>query len=180
MNRPPRKLVEGAPAGTVWFGGPVDLCKLTLRVYGNEMLPKDVSASLGCKPTESWTRGDPMPSGPRFRMNSGWLLSAPATKCGKIDAQIAWIFSHLTRDMRVWKRMGSRYRIDLNAVIYLESWNRGLIVSPSSMAKISRRCLSLGFDIYSYGKDGQPNTNPVPPRKLRAGPKHTVRKRGSR
>ena len=180
MNRPPRKLVDNAPAGTVWFGGPVDLCKLTLRVYGNEMVPKDVSASLGCKPTESWARGDPMPSGPRFRKISGWLLGAPATKSGKIDAQIDWIFSRLTRDMRVWRRLGSRYRMDLNAVIYLESWNRGLIFSPSSMAKVSRRGLSLGFDIYFYGKDGQPKTIPVPPRQGRVGSKHALRERGSR
>jgi hypothetical protein len=148
MNRPPRKLVESAPPGTIWFGGPVDRLKLALRLYGEDLVPNEVSKALGCKPTESWRKGDPMPSGPRFRQKSAWFLRAPDTKKGDIDKQIAWIFSRLTSDMRVWKRLGLRYKMDLNAVVFMECWNRGLIVSAASMAEIGRRGLSLGFDIY--------------------------------
>jgi len=42
--------------------------------------------------------------------------------------------------------------MDLNAVIYMENWNRGLVVSPASMLAMGRRDISLGFDIYFYGK----------------------------
>jgi len=156
MNKPTHKLVRAAPVDTVWFGGPVDNCKLSLRIYGEELVPTKVTAALGHRPTQSWRKGDPLPSGPRVRQKSAWFLEAPEKKKGEIDKQIAWIFSRLTSDARVWKRLGREYKMDLNAVIYMESWNRGLSISPASMDAISRRDLSLGFDIYFYGEE-EPN-----------------------
>ena len=161
MNKPPRKLVKTAPVGTVWFGGPVDNCKLSLRIYGEELVPKEVTAALGHRPSQSWRKGDPLPSGPRVRQQSAWFLEAPEKKKGELDEQIAWIFSRLTSDARVWKRLGKRFKMDLNAVIYLECWNRGLDISSVSMAEISRRGLRLGFDIYFYGEEEpEPNKRP--------------------
>ncbi len=154
MSKPPRKLVKSAPVGTVWFGGPVDNCKLDLRIYGEDLIPKEVTAALGHRPSKFWQKGDPLPSGPRVRRQSAWFLEAPEKKKGEIDDQIDWIFSRLSSDLRVWKRLGRRFKINLNAVIYMEDWNRGLEISPESMALISHRGLTLGLDIYFYGAEG--------------------------
>jgi len=152
MNKPPRKLVKTAPVSVVWFGGPIDNCKLALRIYGEELVPEEVTAALGHRPSKSWRKGDPLPSGPRVRQKSAWFLEAPEKKKGEIDEQIAWIFSRLTKDVRVWKRLGKRFKMDLNAVIYMECWNRGFAMSPDSMAEVSRRGLTLGFDVYFDGE----------------------------
>ena len=34
-----REPPEGAPEGTVWFGGPVDRWRVALRVYGEDLDP---------------------------------------------------------------------------------------------------------------------------------------------
>jgi hypothetical protein len=98
-------------------------------------------------------KGDPLPSGPRVRQQSAWFLEAPETKKAEIDKQVTWIFSRLTSDVRIWKKLGRKFKMKLNAIIYLESWNRGFDLSSASMAEISRRGLTLDFDIYFYGKE---------------------------
>lgn len=146
------------------MGGPVDNLKLSLRIYGEDLIPEEVSATLGCRPTNSWRKGDPLPSGPRVRRQSAWFLDAPEKKKGEIDEQIQWLLSRLTPDVRVWKKLNAKFKIDLNAVIYMVNWNRGFEISPASMAAISRLGLKVGFDIYYYG-DEEPNhsTEPTSP-----------------
>jgi len=151
MNKPPRKLVEGAPRGTIWFGGPADKCKLTLRIYGEDMVPAEVSKALGRRPTESWQKGDTLPSG-HVRPKSGWLLTTPESKKGDLDVHVAWMFSRLTTDVRVWKKLGAKYEMYLSSYVEMERWNGGLVVSAASLTEIGRRGLSLQFDIYSNMK----------------------------
>jgi hypothetical protein len=153
MNKPPRKLVKSAPKGTIWFGGPIDNCKLDLRIYGEDLVPKEITEALGHRPTTYWKKGDPLPSGPRVRQQSAWSLEAPETKRAEFDKQVDWIFSRLTSDVRIWRKLGRKFKMKLNAIIYLESWNRGFDLSPASMAEIGRRGLTLDFDIYFYGNE---------------------------
>jgi hypothetical protein len=148
--------MKDAPVETICFGGPVDNCKLSLRIYGDNLVPEEVTTALGHGPSKSWRKGDPLPSGSRVRQKSVWFLEAPEKKKGEIDEQIEWIFSRLTSDIRVWKRLGKRFKMDLNAVIYMECWNRGLDISPASMTEVGRRKLTLGFDIYFDGEE-EPN-----------------------
>jgi hypothetical protein len=59
------------------------------------------------------------------------------------------MFSRLTTDVRVWKKLGAMYEMYLNTYVEMERWNGGLVVSAASLTEIGRRGLSLQFDIYS-------------------------------
>ena len=58
MKKPPDKLVKSAPEGTVWFGGPFDRSNASLRIFGDELNPDEISRSLGVPSTYSEKKGD--------------------------------------------------------------------------------------------------------------------------
>ena len=71
-----------------------------------------------------------------------------------MDAQVHWIFSRLTSDLKIWKKLGEHYRIDLFCGLFLERANRGVTLAPETMAAIAARGAELGFDIYSPKEKG--------------------------
>ncbi len=52
MNNPPEKLVASAPEGTVWFGGPVDRSKMSIRIIGESVDPNEITKLLGHEATK--------------------------------------------------------------------------------------------------------------------------------
>lgn len=123
-----------APEGTEWHGGSVDRSKMTLRVHCPEADRTIVSTLLGSAGTES-------------RRN--WGLSAPDSAGADLDSQIAWIFSQLTSELTNWRQVSAQYRMDLFCGLFLERRNRGVSLSPQTMAAVAARGISLGFDIYA-------------------------------
>ena len=135
---PPHILASG-PAGTEWFGGAVDRSTMGLRVMakirGQSVDKAEVTQLLGCASDQEKLRH--------------WSLHAPEKKDADIDAQIAWIFERLTRDLSVWKKLTQNYRVDLFCALYLERTNRGVSLSPATMIEVGARGIELGFDIYA-------------------------------
>jgi hypothetical protein len=115
-------------------------------------VPKELTALLGHPPTTSWRKGDPLPHGPNVRRNGAWILEAPDSKAADIDDQLHWIFSRLTLDMKKWRRLTARCRLDVFVGLYLEAANRGITLSPKSMNDLRRRGIPIGFDIYCDAK----------------------------
>ncbi|MBC2601860.1 DUF4279 domain-containing protein [Puniceicoccus vermicola] len=154
MNQPPEKLVSSAPEGTVWFGGPVDRSTMSLRIFGESVDPKEITALLGHEPTKGRTKGEKWigpKSGRQYEAKKGsWSLSAPDSSEADIDSQVEWILSRLTKDLGVWKKITGEYDVDLFSGLFLEAMNRGISISPTTMKEISSRGIELGFDIYSF------------------------------
>jgi hypothetical protein len=151
-QQPPEKLVKSAPEGTVWFGGTVDKSKITLRIFGDDLNPVEITNLLGYEPTESRAKGEKWigkKSGKEYSAKTGsWLLKAPVAEPADLDSQIEWIFSKLISDSNVWNQLTKQYRVDLFSGLFLEESNRGLSLSSNSMKLIGERGINLGFDIY--------------------------------
>jgi hypothetical protein len=151
-QQPPMKLVESAPEGTVWFGGTVDRSKVSLRIFGDDLIPLEITNLLGHEPTESQTKGKAWvtPSGRERTAKTGsWSLKAPVEKPADLDFQIDWIFSQLTSDLTIWNQLTEKFTVDLFAGLFLEAQNRGLSISSKSMTLIGERGIDLGLDIYN-------------------------------
>jgi hypothetical protein len=147
MQKPP----TNAPPGTQWFGGSVDKSTLSLRLFGDDLDPEEVSALLGCAPTDGKKKGDRRlgKSGHEQVAKKGsWRLQAPESEGADLDGQLDWIFSRLTKDLDVWKLLSLRYRLDLFSGLFLKEENRGISLSPKSLKEIADRNVSIGFDIY--------------------------------
>ena len=78
-----------------------------------------------------------------------WSLHAPDEKEADLDSQVAWILARLTSDASVWKRVARDYRLDMFCAVHLERSNRGVSLSPKTMADLGARGIELGFDIYA-------------------------------
>lgn len=141
----------GAPPGTVWYGGPVDSVSVSLRIWGQDVDPAELSALLGCEPTEAARTGDTLVrSNGRTRLVSRgfWHLSSDRQATVLAD-QIESLLSKLTNDVAVWQSLTERFDVDLFCGLFLETTNRGVELPAHLLAKLAERRLRIGFDIYA-------------------------------
>ena len=138
ISKPP----PGAPLGTIWFGGAVSWVSASLRVFGPTLVAADVSALLRCEPTiiSSVPRRAPR--------KHGWLLRL-ARSDGDVDALVSELLARVTSNLRVWKQLNAAYRVDLVYGVFLGSTNQGLELAPETMRMLTKRGLTIGFDIYA-------------------------------
>ena len=105
------------------------------KIPGESVNKAEVSELLGCASDQEKRRG--------------WSLHAPDSGEADLDAQIAWILQRVTSNLSVWKKLTMEYRVDLFCGLFLERTNRGVTLSPSTMAEVGARGIELGFDIYA-------------------------------
>lgn len=131
----------------------------SLRITGEELLPSDVSALLGCEPTKGWAKGDTLTSHgvtrtARFGM---WSLQAHETKPADLDAQVTAILSRLTVDQSAWAELHSRYDVDLFCGWFMEYGNEGVSIEPETMVALGTRGIRLDIDLYRGYSDKAPD-----------------------
>jgi hypothetical protein len=130
-------------------GGVVDETSVTLGVYGEDLDPGQVTGLLGCEPTRAHRRGDPMKRG-GARQKGAWLLSLRGR--GSPEELTVALLDRLPAE-DVWLDLAGRHDVQLRYGLFLERWNRGLDLSPTLVARISRLHAVVIFDI--YGPDGE-------------------------
>ena len=144
----------GAPQGTVWYGGPIDRCKVTLRVIGDDLLPEEVTQLLGCSPTQCETKGMPVLGDDgrllRTAKSGAWRFIITSEEAGTADVEevVLHLLGRLPSDRAVWQSLGDRFDIDLFCGLFMESNNRGFSLSPSVCRELAERGIEIGFDIY--------------------------------
>jgi hypothetical protein len=124
--------------------------KASLRIFGDSLIPAEVTRLLGCEPSQASRKGDltPRSSGVRVAKHGSWHLQAPDTEPEGLDGQVAWILGQLTSNLDVWAALGKEFNIDMFCGLFMESWNEGFSLSPATMAALSSRGIKIDFDIY--------------------------------
>lgn len=130
----------------------------TLRFFGDDLQPDEITSLLGRAPSKSETKGDEWqrPNGTIRVANRGsWRLSAADREPGNLDAQIAELFSGLSVDLTVWADLTTRFRGDVFCGLFLDEGNEGISLAPKTLALLGARNLEIGLDIYSghYAED---------------------------
>jgi hypothetical protein len=148
-RRPP----EGAPEGTQWFGGPVDKFKITLRIYGEELDPDQISALLGCAPTVAERKGLPVSIGEGSRIaNRGrWSLTIDSKDCDErddVEDGVKMLLARMPSDADLWASLTSTFRVDVFCGIFMASSNRGFGISAEVSKLLTDRHLNISFDLY--------------------------------
>jgi hypothetical protein len=148
MN-PKKHPPNDAPEGTVWFGGPVDEASVTLRFFGDDLEPAEITRLLGCEPSEAARTGENLRrSNGTFTVRQGfWRLRSERSETDIADQLLA-LLARLSSDLSVWRELTDRYRADLFCGLFLSTRNRGIEFSPELLQRVSERQLTLGFDIY--------------------------------
>jgi hypothetical protein len=149
-----RKPPTGAPEGTVWFGGPVDRFKITLRLFGEQLDPDEISALLGCTPTKAERKGIPISSadgGIHIPKTGRWSVTIHSEDCDEssdVNDGVKILLEELPSDPALWKSLTGTYTADVYCSLFLESSNRGFEISAEVSRMLSERNLPISFDIY--------------------------------
>ena len=147
LNLPdPPALPEGE---LLRIGGAIDRVTVSLRFFGDDLDPEQVTDLLGCRPTLSHRKGDILPSKRvrRIAKTGSWLLIIPEGETGTLEQKLSYLLDSVSADFAVWANL-QRFQHDVFCGLFLEEWNRGGSLSPEIMRRLSERDLTLGFDIY--------------------------------
>ena len=130
---------------------------VALRIFGDDLVPSEVTALLGCEPTASYAKGDTrvgMKTGRRYIEKTGsWRLSAADRRPEDIPAQVMEILSKLPQDPAVWGQLKSRYELDIFCGVFMGSPNDALEFSPELMGQLADRGIKLVLDVYHHTDD---------------------------
>lgn len=127
---------------------------VTLRLFGDDLDPAEVTQLLGAEPTAFGRKGDvrTIASGRTVTSRSGsWRLSAEDCSPGDLNGQLQELFSRLTQDLTVWQELKRRYECDVFCGLFLHGGNEGEELQPETLSMLGVRGLALGLDIYDSG-----------------------------
>jgi len=125
---------------------------LSLRFFGEDLQPDELTQLLGAQPTQSHIKGDLSPSG-RTQRTGAWWLRMEDREPGDLEAQVVSLFAGLTDDLAVWADLNARYQGDVFCGLFMESANEGLGLTPEMLLMIGQRGLRLGLDLYDPVSD---------------------------
>lgn len=128
--------------------------RTSLRVFGDNLEPEEVSALLGRPPTRKHRKGD------RIRANStaveptgAWILDSGLSDKAEIEEHIESLLGSLSNDMDEWSRLTEDLSASIHCGIFLSQYNEGFELSPRIAQALADRGLVIEFDIYSGDSD---------------------------
>lgn len=132
------------------IGGEIDETSITLRFFGDELEPDEITEKLKCEPTDAHKKGDivPNPFKPRVVKTGTWLLNREKGSEKNLEEQILELFEELPKDLEVWQDLAERFEADIYCGAWLKAWNRDVWFSPDLLKQISDRGLHIGIAIY--------------------------------
>lgn len=136
----------------------------SLRIFGDDLIPEEVTNLLGCAPTNSYPKGfvQVMRSGRELvRKTGGWFLDASPAEPENLDGQVTELLSQLTSDMSIWSGLAQRFTLDLFCGWFMGGSNEGVSVAPNTLRALGERGIELSLDI--YGPDDEPASTPAQP-----------------
>ena len=136
----------------------------SLRVFGDELLPEDITARLGAMPSESYRKGDVKRtrSGREVVRKTGmWLLDVQDKEPEDPDSQIVELFSRLTPELAVWKMLSAQYKIDICCGLFMEKSSAWLRLQGSTLLLLAERGIEMTLDVYGPVHEISPE-NPCP------------------
>ncbi|UCH21780.1 MAG: DUF4279 domain-containing protein [Deltaproteobacteria bacterium] len=134
-------------------GGVVDESDATLAVYGKDLEPDDVTALLGIKPTRSFRRGHKVgPNSPPIP-HGAWFLEIRGEAPEGPDVQLRKLLMRLPDSEDVWRKLRSRYEVQLRFGIFMSGWNKGFDLAPDLIVRLAKMGVELDFSIWANGDE---------------------------
>lgn len=125
--------------------------RLSIRFFGDDLDPHEITARLGRAPSEGASKGGVIVSEngtERIARTGSWRLLAGHRMPGDLDGQVAELIETLNDDLSVWQDLSARFRGDVFCGLFMQESNEGIGLSAATMESLSSRGLAIGFDIY--------------------------------
>ena len=131
--------------------------RASLRIIGDLLDPEEITKLLGGSPTSAEKKGDMIigrTTGKKREVRRGmWRLVASEKSPENLDGQVEEILNQLTKDIAVWGKLGSQFKMDLFCGIFMEAGNEGMTISSKTLLELGQRGIELGLDIYGPSKE---------------------------
>ncbi len=129
----------------------------SLRIWGDDLDPDEVTQLLGRKPSWARRKGEIVQaaSGEQVSSTGGWSVKADRRTPGDLDLQVSELLAGTTDDLAAWRRLAVHYRVDLFCGLFMREGNEGITISPETLQKLGERGIALGLDIY-YSSPREP------------------------
>jgi hypothetical protein len=146
-HKPPPRLQDLPSQELICIGGPIDRVQVTLRLFGDQLDPAEVTDKLGCLPTEASRRGAVIRYD-RLARTGSWRLEGVDSPSVELPQQVTNLLGRVTSDPAVWRDLTGRFNVDVFCGVYLTEWNRGFTLSSDVLRYLGDRGIEIGFDIY--------------------------------
>lgn len=129
-----------------------------LRIWGDELVPEEVSGLLGALPSRSCIKGETTwtcsrTGAQRIAKTGSWRLEVREQNPGDLNAQIDELFALLSDDPEIWAQLQSRFELDLFCGLFMGSSNDSEAISPRNLRLLGERGIELRLEIYSALED---------------------------
>ena len=125
--------------------------ELTLRFFGDDLVPEEITCVLGRSPTVGVHKGGEWTTSrgvTKVARTGSWWLDVPAALPGDFDGQIQTLLATTTPDLEIWAALTTRYKADLFCGLFLKDGNEGISLSPATLRLAADRNLLIDFDIH--------------------------------
>lgn len=76
--------------------------RASLRIFGDDLVPNEVSKLLACTPTGSYIKGQPnKPAASHFRRTGAWLLNSETVQPEDLESQLNHLLDQINPDLNV-------------------------------------------------------------------------------
>lgn len=128
----------------------LDEVGVTLCIYGETLVPSEVTAALGCEPTRSHVKGEvPGPRSPP-RPTGAWFLEVRSFEPIDLDAMFQELFARLPQEQAVWQSLAAQFKLRIHLDAHTKD-GCDLLLSPRTMQLIAARHAEVFLDFYAYG-----------------------------
>jgi hypothetical protein len=136
----------------------ISLSSATLRIFGDDADPDQISALLGCAPSNSYRKGDATypPKNLKPRRYGMWRLGAADCEPESLDSQIVGLLNQVTQDLAIWKQVAALHEVDISCGLFMNESNEELRLSPGTLARLAERGIALDLDIYGPASKAGP------------------------
>jgi hypothetical protein len=147
---PPKVSDIDDPSRLIDVGGPVERACVSLRFFGDSLVPEELTTMLGCQPTTARCKGDVIsdPVYHRVANTGNWILKGALAQTSNIEEQVIALLALVTSDLQVWRRLTGEFAADIFCGVFLNGCIRGFFLSPRLSQMLSERGLEINFDIY--------------------------------
>lgn len=136
--------------------GAIKECKAALRIFGDDLIPEELSRLFGHPPEKAWIKGY------QYQTSSGklvvkktgaWILGAKPSEHGDLDGQISYLLDCTNVTIDVWASLAQKFEIDVFCGWFMGDANEGVSVSPKTLLKLGERNIGLEIDVYAPSAD---------------------------
>lgn len=136
-------------ADCISVGGPAADSRASLCIYAPDIDLEQVTALVGCAPSEAHRRGEVVGKRPPAPVGL-WSLEAPTEL--SFEEKLKYLVEQTTSDRAAWTILGASHTVQIRCALFLHSWTEGFDLPAVLVAEIGLR--GWAFTMAAYSADG--------------------------